>query len=66
MSEAIAAPATPIGRPVPQPNISTGASTMLMMTVAVCTTMPGLKFPTPRSAAAIPTMPNCRLIAGRK
>ena len=50
-SVAIAAPATPSGRPVPQPKISTGASTMLMITVAVCTIMPGLKLPVPRSAA---------------
>ena len=37
---------------------------MLMMTVAVCTIIPGLKLPTPRSAAPIATMPNCRAIAG--
>ena len=41
-----------------QPNMSAGANTMLMITVAVCTTMPGLKFPVPRSAAAITTMGN--------
>ena len=51
----IAAPATPSGAPVTQPKISNGASTMLMITVAVWTTMPGLKLPVPRSAAPIAT-----------
>ncbi len=60
----MAAPATPSGRPDPQPNISTGASMMLMITVAVCTTMPGLKLPVPRSAAPIATSANCIDIAG--
>ena len=63
-NDASPAPATPIG-PVPiHPNIRAGARTMLMITVAVCTTMPGLKFPVPRSAAAITTIGNCSAIAG--
>ena len=35
-----------------------------MITVAVCTTMPGLKFPVPRSAAPITTIGNWSAIAG--
>ena len=53
-----------MGRVPSQPNMSAGASTMLMMTVAVCTTMPGLKLPVPRSAAPITTIGNCSAIAG--
>jgi hypothetical protein len=37
---------------------------MLMMTVLVCTIMPGLKLPVPLSAAASATIPNCSDIAG--
>ena len=58
MNEASPAPATPIGGVPVHPNMSTGARTMFMITVAVCTTMPGLKFPVPRSAAAITTIGN--------
>jgi hypothetical protein len=64
INEASAAPATPSGRPVPQPKMSTGARIMLMMTVAVWTTMPGLKLPLPRSAAAIATIANWSARAG--
>ncbi len=64
MNVASAAPATPIGRWVSQPKISTGARSMLMMTVAVWTTMPGLKLPLPRSAAAIATIVNWSASAG--
>src|SRR6187551_779583 len=60
----MAAPATPIGCPVHQPKIRIGASSMLRTTVAVCTTMPGLKLPVPRSADPIATMANCSDIAG--
>jgi hypothetical protein len=63
-SDASAAPATPSGRPVPHPKISTGARTMLMTIVAVWTTMPILKLPMPRSAAPIATSPNCSANAG--
>jgi hypothetical protein len=49
-----------------QPKMRNGATTMLMMTVTVCTTMPGRKLPTPRSAEAMATMPNWSPIAGRK
>ena len=59
-----AAPATPRAMPVPHPKISTGASTMLRMTVAVCTTMPGRKLPVPRSADPIATRPNCSASEG--
>jgi hypothetical protein len=37
---------------------------MLMMTVAVETIIPGLKFPVARSAAPIATSANCSAIAG--
>ena len=63
-SDDTAAPATPIGRPVPHPKMRNGASTMLMMTVAVDTTIPGLKLPVARSAEPIATRANCRAIAG--
>ena len=63
-SDDIAAPATPYAWPVPQPKMRKGASTMLMITVAVETTIPGLKFPEPRSAALIPTRRNCNAMAG--
>src|SRR5687767_12198712 len=52
-SDETAAPATPNGRPVTQPKIRKGASTMLMTTVTVDTSIVGLKLPTPRSAAPI-------------
>ena len=58
MNDARPAPATPIGLVPIQPNMSAGARTMLIITVAVCTTMPGLKFPVPRRAAAITTIGN--------
>jgi hypothetical protein len=64
MNDARPAPATPIGCVPSQPNINAGASTMLMITVAVCTTIPGLKFPVPRSAAPMTTIGNCSAIAG--
>lgn len=35
-----------------------------MMTVPVCTYMPGLKLPMPRSAAPIATIANCNAMAG--
>ncbi len=35
-----------------------------MITVPVCTNMPGLKLPVPRSAAPIATIANCSAIAG--
>src|SRR5204863_1818978 len=60
----IAAPATPYARPVPQPKMRKGARIMLMITVAVDTTIPGLKFPEPRSAAPMATSANCNAIAG--
>ena len=44
---------------MPQPNINAGASTMFSTTVAVCTIIPGLKSPIPRSAAAVATIANC-------
>ena len=50
--------------PCPSRRCSTGASTMLRMTVAVCTTMPGRKLPVPRSADAIAIRPNCSASAG--
>jgi hypothetical protein len=64
MNVAIAAPVTPNARPVPQPKINTGASTMFRMTVAVCTIIPGLKFPVPRSDAPIAMSRNCSAIPG--
>jgi hypothetical protein len=64
ISDAMAAPATPNAWPVPQPKIRNGARTMLMITVAVDTTIPGLKFPTARSADPIAIRPNCSAIAG--
>ena len=63
-SEEIAAPATPSGRPMPHPKMRTGASTMFRITDHVCTTIPGLKFPVPRSAALMLTMPNWSDMAG--
>ena len=63
-SDDAAAPPTPSGMPVPQPKMSTGASAMLSTTVLDCTTMPGLKSPMPRSAAASATIANCSAIAG--
>src|SRR5262245_26391629 len=59
-----AAPATPYACPVTQPKIRNGASNMLMITVADATTMPGLKFPVPRSAAPIEAKGNWSAIAG--
>ena len=63
-NDAIAVPATPSGCPVPQPNISAGASTMFSTTVADCTIIPGLKSPIPRSADAVATIANCNAIDG--
>ena len=37
---------------------------MLITTVPVCTIMPGLKLPVPRSAAPMATIANCSAIAG--
>ena len=48
----------------PQPKINSGASTMLTNTEAVCTIIPGLKLPVPRSAAPMATMANCSAMAG--
>src|SRR5262245_53204397 len=59
-----AAPATPNACPVTQPKIRNGARIMFRITVAVCTTMPGLKLPVPRSAALITAMKYCSDIAG--
>src|SRR6187200_1932311 len=64
MNVAIAAPDTPRGVPMGHPKINIGARMMLTMTVAVWTTMPGLKFPVPRSAEDIETIGNCNAIAG--
>lgn len=64
MREARAAPATPRGRPVPQPKMRKGASSMLRMTVAVLTTMPVRKLPIARSAADLATRPNWSAMAG--
>ena len=44
--------------------MSTGASAMFRATVLDCTTMPGLKSPMPRRAAASATIANCSAIAG--
>src|SRR2546426_255020 len=63
-SEAMAAPATPSGWPVPQPKMRNGARIMLRMTVTVPTTMPVLKLPMARRAALIATRPNCSAMAG--
>ena len=52
-SEAIAAPVTPIATPVPQPKIRTGASTMLIATVTIWTSIGARNDPVPRSAAPI-------------
>ena len=64
MSDDTAAPATPNGRPVPHPKIRNGASTMLMITLAVDTIIPGLKLPVARSADPIATSANCSASAG--
>ncbi len=64
ISVATAAPTTPIAGAPSQPKMNTGASTMFRITVAVCTTMPGLKLPVPRSAAPMPMSPNWSAIAG--
>ena len=45
------------------PEMRNGARIMLMITLAVDTTIPGLKLPTPRSAP-IATSANCSPIAG--
>ena len=63
-SEAMAAPATPNGRPVPHPNIRTGASTMLRSTVATWITVGSFMSPIARSAAPMITSGNCRNSAG--
>ncbi len=60
----MAAPATPRGRPVPQPKMSTGASAMFNATETLPTIMPGLKSPMPRNAAETATSANCRAMAG--
>jgi hypothetical protein len=59
-----AAPATPIGWPVPQPAISTGASAALSTTVTSCTTMPGFTMPVPRRPETMMVMTNCIASAG--
>jgi hypothetical protein len=64
ISEAKAAPETPIATTGPQPKMKIGASTMLRITEADCATMPGLKLPVPRNAEAIATSANCSAIAG--
>ena len=64
MSVAIAAPTTPMAGAPSHPKMNTGARTMLRITVAVCTTMPGLKLPVPRKAAPMPMNPNWSAIAG--
>ena len=64
MNVASAAPATPRGGTGPHPKIRIGASTMLRITVAVCTIIPGRKLPVPRSADPIAIKPNWSAIAG--
>ena len=64
MSEASAAPATPSGRPLSQPKISVGASTMLSSTVATWIAVGIFRSPIPRSAAPIATSGNCSDSAG--
>ena len=54
------APAAPMGLPVPQPAISTGASTTFTSTLTICRIMVGLTMPVPRSVANIAIMTNCR------
>jgi hypothetical protein len=60
----IAAPTTPYAWPVPQPKMRNGATIMLINTLTVDTTMPGLKLPTARIAALIVPSGNWRAIAG--
>ena len=50
------APAAPIGLPVPQPAMSTGARMMFNRTVIICRIIVGLTMPVPRSVANIATM----------
>jgi hypothetical protein len=59
------APATPKGCPVPQPAMSTGASTAFKMTVSTCTIMLGCTIPVPRSAEPMATTANCSARLGR-
>ena len=54
------APAAPMGLPVPQPAIRTGASTTFTNTLIICRIIVGLTMPVPRSVANIATMANCR------
>ncbi len=49
---------------MPQPKISTGASTMLSATVTPPTIMPGLKSPRPRNADDTATSANWSAMAG--
>jgi hypothetical protein len=63
-SDASAAPATPSGWPVSQPNISVGARRMLRTTVATWMAVGTFTSPSPRSAAPIPTSVNWRESAG--
>ena len=59
------APATPIGRPVPQPATRTGVRTMLTSTVSICTTMVGLTMPVPCKVAPIAAIANWKPTVGR-
>src|SRR5215471_5537877 len=61
---ATAAPETPSERPVPQPKIRTGASTMLSATVPALMTIVGLTIPVPRNDEPIATTRNWRSNAG--
>jgi hypothetical protein len=59
------APATPIGRPVSQPAISTGESSALISTETIWTSMVGLTTPVPRKAAPMLTSGNWSARPGR-
>ena len=49
---------------MPQPEIRTGASAILMITASACTIMLGRTIPVPRSAAPITCTANCNANAG--
>ena len=59
------APATPMGCPVPQPAIRTGAKMAFKITVNTCTTMVGWTIPVPRNAEPMTTIANCSARLGR-
>ena len=66
ISEASAAPATPNGWRVSQPNINVGASMMLRTTVATWMAVGTFTSPIPRRAAPMATSGNWRKRAGTK